>query len=242
MKTNEPAQGAVSASDDPANGTASTQARLDVDSRRAQLLAFGRHHFASHAFDALPVSAIAEQAGVSKALLYHYFGGRRGFYVATVENVIDEVIEVITPTPDDGDEILPRMLGRFVAYGRDNAGIYLALVSGGLGADPEVGAQLERVRTFAADLITEIAQLDRNAQLQQFALRGWVAMVEACIADWLYAAQGSGDPRDESLPVDESQLTQLLGALLASVLQQSTIIIEGGKTRIPTPPTTETSS
>ena len=128
--------------------TAST--RMTEQARRAHLLEFGRTHFASHAFDAMPMQAIAERAGVSKGLLYHYFGGRRGFYLATVTDVIEGLLETMQAgEAKQPGQPLHGLIGGFVEYVSDNAAIYQALVRGGLGADPEIREQLDRVKNYA---------------------------------------------------------------------------------------------
>lgn len=40
--------------------------------------------FAAHGFHAVSMDEIAEQAGISKPMLYHYFGSKEGLYVAYV--------------------------------------------------------------------------------------------------------------------------------------------------------------
>ena len=58
--------------------------RLENDERRRRLVALGAELFTRHAFDELSMSAIAREAGISKALLYHYFPSKREFFVATL--------------------------------------------------------------------------------------------------------------------------------------------------------------
>ena len=47
--------------------------RMPVDERRRQLLERGAELFATHSFGELSMVRIAREAGISKALLYHYF-------------------------------------------------------------------------------------------------------------------------------------------------------------------------
>ena len=54
--------------------------RLDVDERRRRLLAFGAELFARHAYDELSMARIAREAGISKALLYHYFPSKQAYF------------------------------------------------------------------------------------------------------------------------------------------------------------------
>ena len=67
--------------------------RLATDERRAQLLRLGVDLFARDAYDALTTDAIASEGGISKGLLFHYFGSKRGFYVATIEHVAQLLLD-----------------------------------------------------------------------------------------------------------------------------------------------------
>jgi AcrR family transcriptional regulator len=156
---------------------------------------FGRAHFAEHAFDAMPMDEIAARAGVSKGLLYHYFGGRRGFYVATIEAVANEVIEATDPIPGVAFELgFVTMLQRFVGYVRDHGAIYRALVRGGLGSDPEVGAILDRVRRVSCQRILAQLGVEESTPAMRIALVGWVAFTETACAEWLDEAEmGEGE-------------------------------------------------
>ena len=88
--------------------------RLSPEERRAELIAFGRRFFAEHPADAFTMDEIAARAGVSKGLLYNYFGGRRGFYVATVEAIAAQVADVTAPEGGMSfDAALRRALGRY---------------------------------------------------------------------------------------------------------------------------------
>ncbi|HRI06444.1 MAG TPA: helix-turn-helix domain-containing protein, partial [Nannocystaceae bacterium] len=64
-----------------------------VDERRDQLLTLGRRIFAERAYDEVSIDDIAEAAGISKGLLYHYFGSKRGFYVAIVRESASRLVE-----------------------------------------------------------------------------------------------------------------------------------------------------
>src|SRR5690242_4164925 len=63
---------------------ARARVRLDVDERRAQLVALGLAEFGTRTYDDVSIDLIAQAAGISKGLLYHYFPTKRAFYVACV--------------------------------------------------------------------------------------------------------------------------------------------------------------
>ena len=159
--------------------------RLTEADRREELLLFGREHFAAHAFDAQPMREIAERAQVSKGLLYHYFGGRRGFYLATVTHVIDGLLDAMKTARDANDNQRFGLITGFVRYVKENAEIYQALVRGGLGADPEIGAQLDRVKEFGIEAIVGSSVLPLLSPLARLKMVGWIAWVEAATSAWL---------------------------------------------------------
>ena len=180
--------------------------RLQPADRRDQLIDFGREHFAAHAFDALAVEQIATLAGVSKGTIYKYFGGRRGFYVATITTVVDELLAAMTPPPDgNAMEVLTTMTGAFVRYAAENRGIYLALVQGGLGADEEVSALLDRVRATAVAHVVEVSGYGEVSPSLDLVLAGWVSFVEATTARWLVKER----------PVSEDELVEMFALNLA---------------------------
>lgn len=159
--------------------------RMTTEARREQLLAFGRKHFAEHGYEAMPMDAIADRAGVSKGLLYHYFGNQRGFYMETVRAVTDEVIAVTEPPADQPFErAFLAMVTHFVGYVQEHGGIYTALVRGGLGSDDEVNQLLDRVRMTSMRRILERLGIDRPSPLTQIAIYGWVSLVENAAAEW----------------------------------------------------------
>ena len=68
------------------SGEPGARARFSVDERRAQLLELGLRLFGDRSYDDVSIDDIAREAGVSKGLLYHYFGSKRVFYAACVEH------------------------------------------------------------------------------------------------------------------------------------------------------------
>ena len=74
--------------------------RMSVDDRRLLLLEQGRLLFTTHAYDELSMATIAREAGISKALLYHYFPSKQAYFVATLQDAATELAERIRP--DDG--------------------------------------------------------------------------------------------------------------------------------------------
>jgi TetR/AcrR family transcriptional regulator len=65
--------------------------KWDAAASRAALLRAGRAAFARDGLAGARVAAIAQDAGVSKQLLYHHFGSKDGLYRAVLEGVYAEI-------------------------------------------------------------------------------------------------------------------------------------------------------
>ena len=127
--------------------------RLDVEERRRRLLELGTALFARHDYDELSMAAIAREAGISKALLYHYFPSKQAYFVATLEQKAAELAALIAPDPALGPaEQLAASLDAFLGWVEENGDAYAKLVRGA-GAVPEVREVMEAVREATAELI-----------------------------------------------------------------------------------------
>lgn len=49
--------------------------------KRRRMMNAGYRVFAQNSYKKSPMSEIAEAAGISKSLLFHYFGNKRGLYL-----------------------------------------------------------------------------------------------------------------------------------------------------------------
>jgi AcrR family transcriptional regulator len=71
---------------------ASRGARKRPEARRAEIVAGARQVFAARGFTDSGLAEVAEEAKVSKSLVYHYFpGGRSQLFVSVVEELLDEL-------------------------------------------------------------------------------------------------------------------------------------------------------
>lgn len=185
--------------------------RLGVEERKERLVAFGRSFFATHGYDELSVDEIAKRAGVSKALVYHYFGGKHGLYVATIDDVARRLEEALEPpTGASLEEAIRASLGAFVRYVRDNDAIYRTLLRGGIGNDPAVAEIVERVRRRATVLVLALlGQSEADARLA-IAIAGWIGFTESATLAWL-----------EQRQIDADGLVEVLLDALAAVLPGS---------------------
>jgi AcrR family transcriptional regulator len=157
--------------------------RLDVDERRRQLLERGRELFTANAYDELTMAAIAREAGISKALLYHYFPSKQAYFAATLSEAAAEVAARVVPDPELAPaEQLSRALDAWLAWIDDNRTAYVKLLRSA-GAVPEVRELIERVRTDTAALILE--RLGDTSPERRASVRGWLWFMDGVCLDWV---------------------------------------------------------
>jgi AcrR family transcriptional regulator len=160
--------------------------RMQVDDRRRQLLDLGADLFARHSFRELSMARIAREAGISKALLYHYFPTKRDFFLATLREAAEEVRRRTEPDPGlPPGEALAGSLDAFLGWIEENETAYRKLMESA-GSVPEVGALIDEVRDRTSNRI--LAGLGAGADPPprvRAAARGWLWFMDGAILDWL---------------------------------------------------------
>jgi AcrR family transcriptional regulator len=182
--------------------------RLHVDERRRQLIDAGARLFAVHAVDQISMRQIAAQAGVSKALLYHYFPSKAELFRAAVEEYTDELARVIEPSGEGSPlEQLAGSLDRYLAWIEQNAGMWTTLMRSSASL-PGSGDAAFAFRAATMERILAAISGDRTPPpALRNALEGWLGYADAAILDWL----AHGD-------LERGQLASLLLTAFGSAL------------------------
>ncbi len=192
--------------------TASTRIRLSPDERRSQLLDLGVRLLAHRSLDELSIDLLAEEAGISRGLLYHYFGNKHAFHEAVVRRAADDLIAQTAP-PLDGDplERLAASMAGYLDYVESNYAGYLSLVKGAQGGNETLRAIYDDARSALIERIfTEQAQAELIADTPALRLvvRGWSAMAEEVVLAWV--AEPGVVTRDEVLAILGASLPALV--------------------------------
>jgi AcrR family transcriptional regulator len=161
--------------------------RLEVDERRRRLLELGADLFTRHAYDELSMADIARAAGISKALLYHYFPSKPAMFSAMLEQQAAELAARVAPPPQLAPrEQLEHGLAGFLEWVDEHATAYRKLLrSAGI---PEAGGLIDRVREeTAARIAGGLAPgLPAGAAARVRAgVRAWLWMLDGLIVGWL---------------------------------------------------------
>jgi AcrR family transcriptional regulator len=160
--------------------------RMQVDDRRRQLLERGAELFATHSFAELSMARIAREAGISKALLYHYFPSKQDFFVATLQQGAQEIARRTQPDPDLPPlEALAGSLDAFLGWIEENELAYRKLMES-VGSVPEVQALLDEIRnSTSARILDGLGAGDPPPPKMRTAASAWLWFMDGAILDWL---------------------------------------------------------
>lgn len=194
--------------------TAPTRTRLSPEERRTQLLDLGVRLLADRSLDELSIDVLAEEAGISRGLLYHYFGGKHAFHEAVVRHAADDLIAQTAP-PEGGDP-LERLLASVTAYVdyvvANHAG-YVSLVKAASSGNDVLREIYEDARSaLTGRIFTEDpwGDLIPDIPVNRLVVRGWSAMTEELVLAWV--ADPAGVSRDQLLDVVAASLPALVAA------------------------------
>ena len=174
---------------------ATARRRLSPEDRRAELLALGAEVFGKRPYDEVRIDEIAERAGVSRALMYHYFPDKRAFFAAVVKDEADRLYEATNTLPPPGltmfEEIRMGVLA-YMAYHQQNPeAAWAAYVGLGrsdpvlLGIDDEAkNRQMEHIMSRVGDLVNATGAAAMEPEVERdlrVILHGWLAFTfEIC--------------------------------------------------------------
>lgn len=199
----------------PATPSPAPRTRLSPAQRRTQLLDLGVRLLATRSLDELSIDLLAEEAGISRGLMYHYFGGKQGFYEAVVQHAADDLYARTAP-PDEGEplERLLASLTGYVDYVVANHAGYRSLVKGATAGNDSLRAIYET--TFAA-LAERFFTADPGGLVipdtpaVRLLIHAWQAMVEDLVLTWCDSPAGLS--RDDLLQVITTSLPALVDTL-----------------------------
>lgn len=162
-----------------------------ANSREERILAAATRLFRTRPYDEVSLDAVAEEAGVARGLINHYFGTKRGLYL----DVVRQVTRVESfPVPDYVQGATPRarllesldMWLELIERDREVWAVSLrAATSMG---DGEIAAIIEEAREETAHRLVAVIGLGPVGELEPETLatvRAWAGFGEAVVVQWL---------------------------------------------------------
>jgi AcrR family transcriptional regulator len=185
--------------------------RLTVSERRAQLLELGLGLFGSRPYDEISIEEIAQLAGMSKGLLYHYFPSKRDFYVACLRTASAQLRLRFRPDPTlPPGQQLRSSLSIYLDHVGANVAKMQALMRGGIGADPEVLEVIESTRRAVWEFILAALGAGEDDHLLRYSVRSWVRFVEVMALDWA-----------ESAAIEKEGVVEVCVAVLEAAIKEA---------------------
>ncbi len=166
---------------------------MSTDDRREHLLAVGAQLLGRRPSGRVSIEEIAEAAGVSKGLLYHYFPTKKDFILAALERGQRQLAALMTPVPDLPAAVQIRAgLERFLVFVEEHEAAYSAIFRSRGGGDREIQATLDQGREERLEAVVDSlvgwgglgAPIERTPQLET-AVQGWFFFVEGAVLRWL---------------------------------------------------------
>jgi AcrR family transcriptional regulator len=154
------------------------------------------------------MAEIAREAGISKALLYHYFPSKEDFFRAALAEGAAELAQRTAP-----DESLPPLeqvrssTKAFVEWIGERGAAYMKLLQS-VGAVPELRETMTAIRDLTSARVLDglVPQAERTPA-KRAAVRAWLWFMDGVLLDWI-------EHRDRDADAVTDQLVDSLTALL----------------------------
>ena len=181
--------------------TAGRPTRLPRSARRKQLLAAAQQIFVAQGYHAAAMDEIAEQAGVSKPVLYQHFPGKLELYLALLDTHCDAIIAKVRgamqATPDNKERVTGAVRAYFDFMDHESEAFRLVFESD-LRNDDDVRAVVDRGTRACVEAIAEVIAADTGADKERALLlaAGLTGLMETSARWWL--------PRKGTVSPDEA--------------------------------------
>ena len=182
--------------------------RLSPDARREQLLVIGARHFAEKPSEDIGIEQIAEAAGVSRGLIYHYFPTKQEFHAAIVRFGVELSLQRTKTDPGLGAiESLRIGIDQFITLVEENETAFRAVNRGQQSVDELVQAEIRVGRDAQIERIAgSIIPGEPIPEVLRIAIEGWINFNNSVILDWL----------DDRTITREQLIDLLAGALVGA--------------------------
>jgi AcrR family transcriptional regulator len=178
---------------EPKTQAKAARPRMAAADRRELIIEAARESFAEGGYHRTSLDAIAERAGVSKALLYEHFASKRELHAAMLEAHVHELIERIEAALVDaepGEGRLRAGLEAFFDFLEERRGASAIMLRNS--GDPDVAEWLARLRdAIGAQVVTLMTEEAEQLIREDPKLRGAIEMIAQqqigaiqSLADW----------------------------------------------------------
>jgi AcrR family transcriptional regulator len=157
--------------------------RLSAPDRRAEILGAALEVFSSRGYHAASIDEIAQEAGISKALIYEHFPSKKDLHASLLERHVQEIFERLAQsaaTPDPGEVRLRAAVDAFLEWVETHPHAFRLLFRDNFEVDvAELLQRLQQQATFAiaglmatepiADVHPDVSEAERRLAVEMFA-------------------------------------------------------------------------
>jgi len=154
--------------------------RLSRDDRRRQLIAVGLQKLTEKPAHALSVDEVAEAAGISRGLLFHYFPSKGAYFSALAEAAGRRVLRNTEPEPSLGpDAQVRQMVEQLIEQIDRRRESYVAFMRGFGGNDAELSQVHAQIWGTLTDRVVAV-----RPGLDPDVVDAWWSYVEGRALSW----------------------------------------------------------
>lgn len=187
--------------------------RLDVDERRGAILTAARSLYAKAPYPEVSIAQIAQAAGASPALVFHYFNSKAALYAAVVDAAIEALADAQRAAQaqlDPGVSVTDRVRASLRVY-LDHIATHPSTWAAPLLGGEEPREALDLRQRARARYVVALRDLLKpaNGARQDYALWGYFGFLDQACLRWVEA----GCPDTERRALIDAALGALQGAL-----------------------------
>jgi AcrR family transcriptional regulator len=195
--------------------------RLDPDVRRKEILRSASRAFATRPYDDVHIDSIAREADASRALINHYFGDKRGLYVAVAREIVARTPNVVrTDLGLSVEDMVAANTDAWLDLVEANPETALMFLGAGpIGRDPELEALQDELRDRMAHrmLVNHLGTTD-IPPAAHLTMRAATGLMELAVRDW---ATGRGGTRDQTHAIVAQSILAVVRHVLPAVMAAS---------------------
>jgi AcrR family transcriptional regulator len=182
---------------------------MSPQERRTQIIDIVEELFKTRPYAELGVSDVAETAGVTEGLVYHYFPTKEALFIAAFEVRAQELLRFCLPDPNlPLIEQVERGVKGYIDFVEAHSVAYLNLFTGPTAAEPAFQQVCEEARRRIVDhFIGAIGLGPQPLPVTRLSLRSYLGYSESAVLQWLAR-------RDVLRPVLERTLFAIIGTVL----------------------------
>lgn len=204
--------------------------RRPPEDRQADILSAAQRVFARSSYDQVGMADVAREAGVSRALVNHYFGSKRELYLRTLQIVATQgPTQVRTDLSLSVEDMVAANADSWLDFVEANPNTTMAISGGAFAGDRESLAALSELRDELVDrmLANHFGDME-IPPTARLAMRAYTGLWEVAVRDWL--VEGRATREEVRLLLVESLLAivrEVIPRLLAAEPQVTKRMVSG---------------